>query len=84
MALLNDMDQAVRAFWLGKGNTSHTHSQFNGFVPHDDIAWESEGLHIDNMNVPPFCSNVKPFTLEGKMAKRDPAKTQSADENSYH
>lgn len=81
------MDQAERALQSSKGQNitnTHTHSQFNGFVPHDDIAWESEGLHIDNMNVPPFCSDIKPFTLEGQMAKRDPAKTQRTDEILHH
>lgn len=50
--------------------------QFNGFVPHDDIAWEGEGLHIDNVNVPSFRAHVEPFTLKRQMAKRDPAKRQ--------
>lgn len=71
------MDQVVRAVdYSGERVKDRTDSQFNSFVPHDDIAWESERLHIDNMNVPPFCSDVKPFTLEGKMAKSDPAKTK--------
>lgn len=49
-------------------------SQFNGFIPHDDIAWESKWLHIDNVNVSSFGSHVEPFTLERQMTKRYPEK----------
>lgn len=45
------------------------HSQFNGFVPHDDIAWEHKGLHVDDVDVPPFCADVQPLTLEGQVAE---------------
>lgn len=46
-----------------------SNSQFNGFVPHDDVAWERKGLHVDNVDVPSFCADVQPFTLEGQVAE---------------
>lgn len=33
-------------------------SQFNGFIPHDDIAWESKWFHIDNVNVSSFGAHI--------------------------
>lgn len=53
----------------GKAN-----SQFDGFVPHNDVAWESEGLHVDNVNVSSFWADVKPFALKGQVAVCDSAK----------
>lgn len=53
-----------------EGKKNHEgHSQFNGFVPHDDVAWEHKGLHVDNVDVPSFCADVQPFTLEGQVAE---------------
>lgn len=54
----------------------NTDSQFDGFVPHDDVAWESEGLHVDNVDVSPFCADVKPFALEGQVAVCDSARRE--------
>lgn len=52
----------------------NTDSQFDGFVPHDDVAWESEGLHVDDVDVSSFCADVKPFALEGQVAVCDSAR----------
>ena len=47
-------------------------SQFDSLVPHDDISRQHEGLDVDDVGVSSLCTHVQPFTLEGKMAKRDP------------
>ena len=53
-------------FWRQRG------SQFNGFVPHDDVARQREGLHVDDVDVPPLRPHVQPLALEGQVAVRDP------------
>ena len=60
--------------WGERERVWNTDSQFDGFVPHDDVAWESEGLHVDNVDVSSFCADVKPFALEGQVAVCDPAR----------
>lgn len=48
-------------------------SQFDGFVPHDDVAWETEGLHVDDVDVSSFRADVQPFALKGQVAVCDSA-----------
>lgn len=55
-----------------------TNSQFDGFVPHDDIAWEGEGLHVDDVDVSSLWADVQPFALEGQVAVCDSARDQDA------
>lgn len=47
-------------------------SQFYGLVPHDDISGQNEGLDVDDVCVPALRPHIQPFTLKGKVAKRDP------------
>lgn len=51
-----------------------SNSQFNGFIPHNDVAWECEGLHIDNMYITSLSAHIEPLTLERQMAKCNPAR----------
>lgn len=53
-------------------------SQFDGFVPHNNVAWESEGLHVDDVDVSPLWADVQPFALEGQVAVCDSARDQDA------
>lgn len=49
-------------------------SQFYGLVPHDDITRQDEGLDVDDVRVAALRPHIQPFTLEGKVAKRDPSR----------
>ena len=61
--ILYNMHQPI--LWTYTTHThTYTHSQFDGFVPVDDIAGEDERLDVDNMDIAPLCSNVQPLTLE--------------------
>lgn len=53
-------------------------SQFDGFVPHNNVAWEGEGLHVDDVDVSSFCADVQPFALEGQVAVCDSERDQDA------
>lgn len=57
--------------------------QFNGLVPHDDVSRQNEGLNVDDVCVSTLCSNIKPFTLKGEMAKCDPRDTKEETELVY-
>jgi hypothetical protein len=48
------------------------YSQFDGFVPIDDVTGKSERLKTDYVNVASFGPNVKPFTLERHVTVADP------------
>lgn len=51
--------------------------QFYGLVPHDDVSRQNEGLDVDDVCVSAFCPHVQPFTLKGKVAKRDPRERET-------
>lgn len=61
-------------------------SQLDGFVPHDDVAGQREGLHVHDGDAASSGANIQPPTLEGQMAKRHPAggKTQKAMRKKAH
>lgn len=54
--------------------------QFYGLVPHDDVSRQNEGLDVDDVCVSALCPHVQPFTLKGKVAKRDPAERETKEE----
>ena len=49
------------------GGGGGRHLQFDGFVPHDHVAWEGKGLHVDDVDVPSFRADVQPLALEGQV-----------------
>lgn len=51
--------------------------QFYGLVPHDDVSRQNEGLDVDDVCVSTLCPHVQPFTLKGKVAKRDPGERET-------
>lgn len=53
--------------------------QFYGLVPHDDVSGQNEGLDVDDVCVSTLCPHVQPFTLKGKVAKRDPGEQETKD-----
>lgn len=50
--------------------------QFYGLVPHDDVSRQNEGLDVDDVCVSALRPHVQPFTLKGKVAKRDPIENE--------
>lgn len=70
------MQKEVNGNWqqVKEEKMRNTDSQFDGFVPHDDVAWETEALHVDNVDVSSFCADVKPFALKGQVAVCDSAR----------
>lgn len=59
---------------------SISHSQFDGLIPHDDISGQDEGLDVDDVCVAALRPHVQPFTLEGKVAERDPGERETEEE----
>lgn len=68
-----------------KENTSSlitdSNLQFYGLVPHDDVSGQNEGLDVDDVCVSAFCPHVQPFTLKGKVAKRDPGEQKTKEKS---
>ena len=50
-------------------------SQFDGFVPVDDVTRERERLETDDVNVAAFSADVQPLALERQVAVADSART---------
>ena len=51
---------------------AESYSQFDGFVPVDDVTRQSERLEADDVYVAAFRSNVQPLALERQVAVADP------------
>jgi len=46
--------------------------QLDGFVPVDDVSRQGEALHVDDVDVAFFRSDVEPFGLERQVEADDP------------
>lgn len=57
--------------------------QFYGLVPHDDVSRQNEGLDVDDVCVSALCPHIQPFTLKGKVAKRDPGEQETKKERDW-
>ena len=44
-------------------------SQFDGLVPHDDVAGQDKGLDVDDVSVASLRAHVQPLALERKVAE---------------
>ena len=49
-------------------------SQFDGLVPHDDVAGQDKGLDVDDVSVATLRAHVQPLALERKVAEGDPGR----------
>ena len=62
---------------VNSGIGSMGNLQFYCLVPHDDVSRQNEGLDVDDVCVSALCPHVQPFTLKGKVAKRDPREQET-------
>ena len=70
-AALSDVEAGCSVRYIVKLYMFTWDLQFHGLIPVDDVARESERLHVNDVYVAALCSNVQPLALERQVAVCD-------------